>query len=457
MEEGLFELAWITNGYILTVGCSMLAAGTLADFLGRKRVFMFGLTTFTALSAILGAVDSATWLAILRTLQGAAGAAILAGGTALLAHAYQGQGRRKALSWIGTSFGVGLALGPPVAGLLIDLIGWRSIFFASALVGTIAMAIGTGQLVESKDPHATRIDRSGILTISASLCFMTWAIMQAPIVGWTHASTLGYVAGSIVFLAVFTRLQVKSPRPMLDVTLFREPRFVAVQSLPIATTCCYVVLLLVLPIRLVSIEGMSSMHAGMAVFFLSLPLMVVPRFAARLVKHMTPGALSTLGLVVASIGLSLLSLRSAHDGLITLAIPLIVIGIGTGLPWGLMDGLAVSVVTVERAGMAAGIFNTMRLASEAVGLALVGALLALLISLKLPDQAGSDVAFRLAVGDLQGVLSEMPVLHRAGLVALYDDAFSQMLRILALATLAFAGFVHVFLGGEEMEKSCNSV
>lgn len=444
---GALALSWITNGYILTVGCSMLAAGTVADRFGRKRIFLTGLITFTMLSAIMGVMSSATGIALLRTVQGVAGAAVLAGGTAVLAHAFDGKARGKALSWIGTSFGVGLAMGPPLAGLIIDLVGWRAIFFASASIGVFAIFVGAGQLMESKDPHATSLDKLGMLTIAASICLFTWAIMRAPVVGWVSSSTIGYVCASIVCLAFFTRRQFKSPRPMLDVTLFKESRFLAVQSLPIATTCCYIVLLLVLPIRLISIESMSAAGAGMAVAFLSLPLMVVPTYATRLARRFSPGVLCTLGLVVASVGLLILSMRDGHGSLVSLAVPLIVIGIGTGLPWGLMDELAVSVVPVERSGMAAGIFNTMRLASEAVGLAMVGALLALLIDLALTGDSGGGVAFKLAVGDLQGVLNETPGLNREALIAIYDTAFSQMLKILALVTLAFAGFVHVFLVG----------
>ncbi|MFV3308272.1 MFS transporter [Pseudomonas sp. NY15181] len=451
---GALELAWITNGYILLVSCTMLAAGTLADHIGRKRVFTFGVIGFSSISLLLGLAPNVTYLAMLRTLQGTAGAALLAGGTAVLANYFHGAAQRKALSWIGVSFGVGLALGPPVSGLLIDILGWRSIFFVSFVLGVVAFLIGSGQLQESKDPDAESIDWLGILTIGASLSLLTWCFLQAPETGWTSLQTFMCFFAAVFFLAVFIGLQLKRTRPMLDVSLFKYSRFLAVQSLPIATTFCYVVLLLVLPIRLVSVEGMSPLPAGAAMFSLSLPLMVVPRCTPWLSRFISPGLLSAIGLLVASIGLIMLSDRGLDGSILELIGSLLVIGIGTGLPWGLMDGLSVTVVPAERSGMAAGIFNTIRLASESIGLALATAMLALLISNHLPGQDVSSAAFRMVLGDLDDTAKIFEGVSRAELLGIYAESFSTLLRFLALITLGFAGFVVVFFAHGSSEESC---
>ena len=139
---------------------------------------------------------------------------------------------------------------------------------------------------------------------------------------------------------------------MLDLTLFRYPRFVGVQVLPIATCYCYIVLLVILPLRFIGILGHSEVHAGWLMLALSVPMLAVPLAAAALTRWMSAGTISGIGLTIAAGGLYLLraALRDGTDA--ALIVPMLMIGIGTGLPWGLMDGLSVSVVPKSRAGMA---------------------------------------------------------------------------------------------------------
>ncbi|MGH8385416.1 MAG: MFS transporter, partial [Pseudomonas sp.] len=426
-----------------------LAAGTFADRVGRKKVFLTGLVGFTVVSFLLGGAQSATALSLLRTIQGTFGAALLSAGSAMLASSFHAEAKKKALSWIGTSFGVGLALGPPVSGMLIDAFGWRSIFFLSSFLGILALIVGHGALKESRDPEVKEVDWVGILSICASLSLMTWAFLQAPVQGWTSFSTLAYLLSSLVALLIFINVQHRQIRPMLDLSLFKYAAFLAVQALPLATTCCYVVLLLLLPIRLVAIEGMSPAKAGVAMFTLSLPLMILPTVAVRLARRFSPAAISGLGLVIASIGLVLLSLREG-GGMTELIIPLLIIGVGTGLPWGLMDSLSVSVVPSDRAGMASGVFNTVRLASESLGLALAGSVLALLISVQLPTLAAN--AFDLAQGNI-GQVATVTQLDQSVIHDVYVSAFATLLRGLAIITSMLAVFVMVFLERSRTELS----
>jgi hypothetical protein len=339
-----------------------------------------------------------------------------------------------------------------VSGLLIDAFGWRSIFLLSALLGVIALVIGRGALEESKDPEAKRIDWVGILTICASLILMTWAVLQAPATGWTSFSTVGFLMGSVACLVIFIRCQRRQVRPVLDLSLFKYPAFLAVQALPLATTCCYVVLLLILPIRLVAIEEVSPAKTGLIMFSLSLPLMILPTIAVRLARHFSPAAISGFGLMIASTGLVLLSLRHSGD-MSGLIISLLIIGIGTGLPWGLMDALSVAVVPSSRAGMASGVFNTIRLASESVGLALAGSVLALLIGFQLPSLG--TAALELAQGNIGQVATAGQLSHSLA-YDVYVSAFGTLMQCLAAITSVFAVLIMVFLGRPHTEMSCRT-
>lgn len=150
---------------------------------------------------------------------------------------------------------------------------------------------------------------------------------------------------------------------MLDLSLFRYPRFVGVQLLPVATCACFVVLLVIIPLRLIGIAQLGAIEAGFIMLGLSAPMLVVPILATVLARHVAPGLISGIGLMVAALGLVWLSGFTAQDGSL-IVLPMLVIGIGAGLPWGLMDGLSISVVPAERAGMATGIFSTVRVAGE---------------------------------------------------------------------------------------------
>ena len=185
---------------------------------------------------------------------------------------------------------------------------------------------------------------------------------------------------------------------MLDLTLFRFPRFVGVQFLAAAPAYGFVVLLVLLPIRFIGIEGMSEIKAGQLMICLSGPLLILPLLAGQLARWIAPATICGAGLLVAAAGLVWLSLTPPVD--IALVAPLMLIGVGIALPWGLMDGLAVSVVPRERAGMAVGIFNTTRVACEGVALAIVMATLSGFTAAQLAAQGTTSSADAAAAAQL---------------------------------------------------------
>lgn len=444
-------LAWVTNAFLLTFGSTLMAAGTLADRYGRKRMFGIGIGAFTGLSLATALAPSVAVLDGLRAAQGLAAAAALAGGSAALAQLFQGHARVRAFGMLGTTFGIGLAFGPLLAGWLIETAGWRAAFLSSAGVGAVALVFGVPRMQESRDPAAAGLDWPGTITFTAMLSLLTFGVILGPDLGWSSLTVRALMIGAVLFLGVFIHVEARAPRPMLDLSLFRYPRFLGVQTLPIATCACYVVLLVLLPLRFIGVEGLSPIEAGLLLLALSAPMLVVPMLAALLARRIPAGILAGSGLVIASGGLFLLGrVDPAAHGTGTL-LPMLVIGIGAGLPWGLMDGLSVSVVPRERAGMATGIFSTMRVASEGLALAAVSALLAALAEARLralPDPSAgplSQAARSLASGDLAGAAHLLPDVGRAALVEGYAAAFQSLCHILMGITLLAALVVFAVL------------
>ncbi|PMS20841.1 MFS transporter [Trinickia dabaoshanensis] len=447
-------LAWVTNAFMLAFGSCLLVAGTLADRYGRKRVFLCGTLAFALSSMLAALAPSLIAVDLARAAQGIGGAAALSAGAAALAQEFEGDARTRAFSLLGTTFGVGLAFGPVVAGALVAHFGWRSVFAMVTVVTTIASGLGAKCMRETRDPLASSVDWLGAATFTCSLALFTYAVLRVPDAGWTSRPVLSLLAASAVAGAAFVIVELRSTRPMLELTLLRYPRFVGVQFLAAAPAYSYVVLLVLLPVRLIGIEGFDSVAAGRMMFALSAPMLVVPLLAARLARTIAPGVIAGLGLLLCACGQLWLAQCAPGQPVGNLLLAMAVIGTGVGLPWGLMDALAVSVVPKERAGMAAGIFNTTRVAGEGIALAVVAALLASLTESNLrgaSPRAASDAALahaanRLAMGDVPAAVAWMHGVASRDLIHFYGLAFHSLLHVLAAVTVLSALLVFGFLG-----------
>lgn len=446
-------LSWITNAFMLTFGCFLMAAGALADEFGRKKVFIIGVAGFALLSLLQSFSTSLLWIDLLRGAQGIVAAAALAGGSAALAQEFDGPARTRAFSLLGTSFGVGLAFGPFLAGLLIAHFGWRSVFVSATVIALLALLTGASRMRESRNPDAAGLDWPGTLTFTLMLALLTWALMAIPQYGLHSLRVLSMLAGAALLLALFIVVELRVRRPMLDLSLFRFPRFIGVQALPLATGFCFVVLLVILPMQFIGVIGMSEEQAGLMMMALSLPMLAVPLVAAWLTRWISAGVLCTSGLVVAALGLWWLSQAVNAQNMGQMIVPMLLIGLGVGVPWGLMDGLSVSVVPKERAGMATGIFSTTRVAGEGLSLAVVGALLAAFahngLAAHFSGNALDEASQRLATGDLQQTLRLLPQASSTQLQQVYAASLHHLLLCLAAITLASALVVMLALAGKE--------
>ena len=205
------------------------------------------------------------------------------------------------------------------------------------------LLLGTRRIRESRDPAAQGIDWPGTLLFTAALVALTFGIVRGPQDGWTSPRVLSLLVGTAVLLAAFVAVESRRPRPMLELSLFRYPRFIGVQLLPVATGFSFIALIVYLPIWFIVIQD-ATFTAGLAILPLTAPMLAVPLLAGRMAQHVSPGLLSGIGFLVSALGSWALMRLSPDGGLWSMAIPMLLIGIGNGLPWGLMDALSVSVV-----------------------------------------------------------------------------------------------------------------
>ncbi|MCX4163654.1 MULTISPECIES: MFS transporter [Paraburkholderia] len=457
---------WIINAFVLAFGAFVMAAGTLADRYGRRRVMVFGVFIFTASSFAGALAPGIVFLDLMRAAQGIGAALTMAAAAAAVANVFRERDQVRAFALLGTCFGIGFALGPILIGLSVGRFGWRAVFAMSALLGVLVMlAMYLSSMPESRDPGATRFDWAGTLAFSLMLVLFTDGLMEASTLGWTDLLPVFLLISAAAMLVVFIVIERRQRRPMLDLSLFAYPRFVGVQSLPVAAGFGFIAPLAILPIRLVGAEGMSEAQAGLALLPLCLPMTVVPLLSGYLTRWIGPGVLCAAGLALSAYGLFSLAGIPAGGAASAFTAPLLAIGIGVSLPWGLMDALAVSVVPKERAGMAVGIFGTMRLISEGSAIAITIAVLTSSIRMNLPHVAAAgEAANRLAAGRFHEAMLRMPGLRIEQLEASYNHAFHVTFLVLAVITgvAAFIAFVTVRHPSPEtevpvLESSCEAL
>ena len=224
------DLQWVVDAYALTLAALVLTAGSLADRLGRRRLFVWGLGIFSAASLLCGLAPDPTFLNIARALQGIGGAVMFAVSLALLAQEFPaGRERANAMGIYGATIGVAVAIGPLVGGALTDGLGWQSIFYLNVPIGLTAIGVTFARLRESRDPNATRVDWPGVATFSAALFMLVLALVRGNDEGWGSTQIVALLAGSAVLLAAFVAIERRVREPMLPLGLFKRPAFTGVQ------------------------------------------------------------------------------------------------------------------------------------------------------------------------------------------------------------------------------------
>ncbi|MFE3969193.1 MFS transporter [Stenotrophomonas sp. YIM B13575] len=441
------SLAWVTNAFMFSFGSLLLAAGGLADRYGRRRLFLLGSGGFALATFFVCMAPDLFWLDLARGLQGVGAAAALASGSAALAQAWHGQARMRVFALLGTTFGAGLALGPLLAGALLEAMGWRSVFAAGGVLALLACMLAVRVLPESRG-QAGRLDVPGMLAFSLTLSMLTLALLWLGEFGLPAARVRWASLATVLLAASFVLIERRQPAPLLDLSLFAQRAFVGVQLLPVATCFGYVVLLVLLPLQLLGVHGQGVATVGVQMLALSAPMLVLPLLAARWAGRMASTRLCVAGLLLCALGLYLLSRQAVHPLPAQWIPPLLLIGAGTALPWGLMDGLSVSVVPVQRAGMAAGIFGTVRVAGEGIALAAVTALLATLIGHRLQGTSAPALgraAAYLATGALHSAQPLLPGATALQLQRASGEALAQLLHMLSALTAGSALLLHVLL------------
>ena len=462
------DLQWVVDAYTLTLAAFVLTAGSLADRLGRRRVFAAGLVIFTLASLLAGLATDPTFLNLARALQGIGGAVLFAVSLALLAQEFEaGKERATALAVYGGTIGVAVAMGPLVGGALVDGLGWQWVFFLNVPVGVAGVAVTYLKLRESRDPNATSVDWAGVATFSASLFLLVLALVRGNEEGWGSTPIVSLFAAAVAFLAAFIVVEARVREPMLPLHLFKRPAFTGVQLAAFALSGSMFALFLYLTLYLQNYLGHTPFEAGVRYLPITLASFFVAPVAGVLMTRVHSRVLLGVGLAGAGAGLAWMSGVGVTDEWTGLLGGLLVAGAGIGLLNPIIADVALKVVPREQSGMAAGINDTFRQVGIAVGVALWGAIFLSRGADKVAEVAEGTTA---AIGDgprqlveatssgnLEQALGAVPPGSRETVETAAREGFLAGLNDILLmgAGLSFAGalFVLWLVREHEIEKA----
>lgn len=369
------QLQWIMNAYTIAMCSVLVAMGALADRFGRKKIFLIGIAVFAVSSLVCGLATSAPMLIGARFLQGVSAAAMLSCQVAILSQQFQnGPERGVAFATWGMIFGLGLGFGPIVGGVIIEFASWEWVFLIHVVIAAVTIILAKKGVTESSDPNALSMDFGGMITLSLSVFGLVYLITQGHESGITSQHVLSILAASIVSFLLFIVIERKVKRPMFDFSAFKVRNFSGALFGASGMNFSFWPFVIYFPIYLQSVLGYSGIVSGLTVLALTVPTIIVPPYAERMLLSKGPGKVISLGLFTIATGFAAIwfAVGLANTSWLTLLPGCLLAGVGLGLTNTPVTNTATGSLPPERAGMASGMEFSARMISLAVNIAIMG-------------------------------------------------------------------------------------
>jgi EmrB/QacA subfamily drug resistance transporter len=450
LHSSFTDLQWVIDAYALTLGALLLLSGSLADRLGRRRLFAAGLVVFSASSLVCGVAQSPLMLNLSRGVQGVGGAMMFATSLALLGQAYRGRDRGVAFGVWGAVTGAAVSIGPVVGGALTQGISWRWIFLVNVPIGALALALTLTKVEESRAPQSGPPDIPGFVTFTASLGTLVFALIESGLKGWGSGVVVGCLIASVVLIVAFVVVERLNPSPMLDLSLFRRPAFDGASLVAFAVSASIFSMFLYLTLYLQDVLGLSPLDAGLRFLVLSGVILVVAAVAGRLTTVVPVRLLMGVGLLLTGVSLMLMRGLTVTSHWTHLLPAFLVGGVGVGLINPPLASTAIAVVPPHQAGMGSGINSTFRQVGIATGIAALGSIFTSEIrthvtaGLRAAHQSGATaLSAAISNGNTGQAIAHLPVGSRAAVAAVARASFIASLNdiFLIAAMVAFVGGV----------------
>jgi len=376
LDSSVTGLQWIVDAYTLALATVVLTAGSVADRLGRRRIFAWGMAIFTVTSLVCATATTIAVLDVARAVQGIGAAMMFASSLAVLADAFAaGAERAKAFAAYGATIGASFAVGPLVGGALTSYVSWRAVFYVNIPIG-IATLLATHVWVrESSDPTPRRVDWAGQAALTGGLFLLVLALLRANDDGWSSTAIVAELIGAAVLLAAFVQIERRAVDPMLPLGFFRNPAFTGAQVAAFAISASFFAIFLYTTLYLQEILRLSPIETGLVYLPGTALIFLVSGASAALTSKVPPSVLIVTGLMLVAAGMGLmLVLEPTSDW--TALMPGLLMGcLGTGLFNPAVVAVALGSVDEHHSGLASGTNDAFRQGGIALGVAVFGAII----------------------------------------------------------------------------------
>ncbi|AGP57983.1 MFS transporter [Streptomyces rapamycinicus NRRL 5491] len=377
LHASVSGMQWTIDAYTLVLAALLMLSGSTADRVGRKRTFQTGLVIFTLGSGLCSLAPNLEALVIFRMVQAIGGSMLNPVAMSIITNVFtEPRERARAIGAWGGVVGISMAAGPIVGGLLVESVGWRSIFWINLPVGLAALLLTARYVPESRAPKPRRADPIGQLLVIAVLGTLTYAIIEAPDRGWD--SPLIATCAGIAALGLLTLIHYERRRaePLIDVRFFHSAPF---SGATVVAVCAFAALggyLFMNTLYLQDVRGLNALHAGLWMLPMAFMCFVCAPLSGRLVGARGPRpSMLVAGVAITASGV-LFAVFDAQASDVGLLIGYVLFGLGFGMVNAPITNTAVSGMPRTQAGVAAAVASTSRQVGQSLGVAVIGAVLA---------------------------------------------------------------------------------
>jgi EmrB/QacA subfamily drug resistance transporter len=440
------QLQWIVDAYTLVMAGLLLSVGSLSDRYGRRGWLSGGLALFAMTSVVAAQANSAEALIAARAAMGVGAAVIFPTTLGLITNIFRDPvGRAKAIGVWAAMVGVGVAAGPMAGGWLLEHFSWGSIFLVNVPVAAMAIVGGILFVPTSRDPAAPKVDMPGLILSSAGVTALIYTVIESPQWGWGSARTVAGFAIATIVLAAFARWEQRSSHPMLDVSVFANPRF---SGGSLAVTAGFLTLfgfIFVITQYFQFIKSYSAFEAGVRLLPVAVSIAVASVLGPRMVERVGTKAIVVAGLAIFAAGLAWASTADAATPYLQIAGQMVLLGGGLGLTFAPATEAIMGSLSADKAGIGSAVNDTTRELGGTLGVAIVGSVFASVYT----SRIGSAPALTALPADVRStmkqstaaaykVIGQLPAAQAAGVRGAVNHAFLGGMQIGSLVCAAIA-------------------
>lgn len=369
------SLLWVVNAYLLAFAAPIIAAGRLADIVGRRKVVLTGIVIFVVASAVCGLATSPAMLIVARLVQGVGGGTIFATALSVVSNAFPPERRAAAIGlWSGIG-ATGSAIGPFVAGVLTQAVSWRLFFFINIPVGILVIVLTLSSVEESRDETFTgRIDWTGFALVTVGMVLFILALQNSGTEGFGSPLIIGSFVVGVVLLIAFAMAETRVRDPLVEFELFRTKAFAGAAVVSFVGNWMFGSILFFLTLYLQEVLDLKPFETGVVFLTFTVPLIAMSPVTGRLVQKVGAQDLMAIGEALLAVGVACFVFIDADTGLPLVIVGLIVSGFGQGFSFNISNSAGMDAIPDDKSGIGSGVLSFVRLMGIIVGLAISGAL-----------------------------------------------------------------------------------